>query len=231
MNKLTQRYLYFALGLAINSFGIAFITKSALGTSPISSVPYVLSLNYTSISFGTFTFILNMGFILVQFLLLSKEFQPVQLLQIVVNLVFSSLIDVSMELLSWFSPATLLVRCLSLLLGCLILGTGIAVEVAPDVIVVPGEGIVGAIAYVTKQEFGRVKIFFDCTLMLTSLILSFVFFGSMQGIGIGTIISALLVGRIVSFMNMHLPLIRRIRGLRGKEAVKDVLLEEQEKGE
>ena len=56
MSKLIQRYLYFTLGLVINSFGIAFITKSAMGTSQISSVPYVLSLHFTDISFGAFTF-------------------------------------------------------------------------------------------------------------------------------------------------------------------------------
>ena len=47
MNKTILRYFYFLLGLFINSFGIAFITKSALGTSQISSVPYVLSLYFT----------------------------------------------------------------------------------------------------------------------------------------------------------------------------------------
>ena len=51
MHNLVRRYCYFLLGLAINSFGIAFITKSALGTSQISSVPYVLSLQYPQLSF------------------------------------------------------------------------------------------------------------------------------------------------------------------------------------
>ena len=58
-NNLILRYVFFFLGLAVNSFGIAFITKSALGTSPISSVPYVCSLFFEGISFGAFTFIVN----------------------------------------------------------------------------------------------------------------------------------------------------------------------------
>ncbi len=62
MNKTILRYFYFLLGLFINSFGIAFITKSALGTSQISSVPYVFSLYFTHISFGMMTFIFNMIF-------------------------------------------------------------------------------------------------------------------------------------------------------------------------
>ena len=50
--KIALRYLFFTLGLLINSFGIARITKGALGTSPISSTPYVLSLQFPTLSFG-----------------------------------------------------------------------------------------------------------------------------------------------------------------------------------
>ena len=63
-SNLFRRYLYFLLGLAINSFGIAFITKSALGTSQISSVPYVFSLQFPLLSFGAWSFIMNMAYIL-----------------------------------------------------------------------------------------------------------------------------------------------------------------------
>ena len=51
MSTLIKRYFFFTLGLIINSFGVAFITKSALGTSQISSIPYVLSLKFTNLSF------------------------------------------------------------------------------------------------------------------------------------------------------------------------------------
>lgn len=100
MNKTILRYFYFLLGLFINSFGIAFITKSALGTSQISSVPYVFSLYFTHISFGMMTFIFNMIFIIIQIIILKKDFQPIQFLQILANIIFSSFIDISMYLMS-----------------------------------------------------------------------------------------------------------------------------------
>lgn len=78
MNKTILRYFYFLLGLFINSFGIAFITKSALGTSQISSIPYVFSLYFTNLSFGTTTFIFNMIYILLQIMILRKNFRPFQ---------------------------------------------------------------------------------------------------------------------------------------------------------
>ena len=64
MNRMFKRYLYFFLGVIINSFGVAFITKSALGTSQISSVPYVLSLTCPALMSASITLIMNMGFTL-----------------------------------------------------------------------------------------------------------------------------------------------------------------------
>ena len=177
-NNLILRYVFFFLGLAVNSFGIAFITKSALGTSPISSVPYVCSLFFEGISFGAFTFIVNMLFIALQIILLKRDFHPIQFLQIAVNILFSSIIDISMAALDWFQPEAFPVRILSLLLGCTILAFGISIEVAPNVVVVPGEGV-----------------------------------GSLQGLGIGTLISALIVGKIVSFINRRLPLVAWVKEL------------------
>ena len=196
----------------INSFGIALITKAALGISPISSVPYVLSLRFP-LSFGTTTFIINMLFIIGQFLLLKKQLPPIQWLQIGVNLIFSGFIDVSMNLLSWLNPLFWWDRGLSLLLGCLILAFGISIEVAPGVLLVPGEGLVKAISLRCRHKFGTIKICFDLSLVIIAAIMSFIFFQRLEGIGIGTAVSALLVGKVVNIFNKRLPLIKKISSL------------------
>ena len=187
MHNLVRRYCYFLLGLAINSFGIAFITKSALGTSQISSVPYVLSLQYPQLSFGGWSFVMNV--------------------------LFSAFIDVGMFLLQWFQPVSWPLRLVSLAVGCMILAVGISIEVAPDVVVVPGEGAVRTLSQVTGIEFGTVKIAFDMTLICIALVLSLLFFHGLQGLGIGTLVSALTVGKLVSVVNKHFPLIDHIRRL------------------
>ena len=208
----TVRYLFFVIGVMINSFGVALITKAALGTSPISSVPYVLSLKFTP-TLGEFTFVMNLAFIALQPILLRRDYKPIQLLQVFVNLLFSWFIDVSMNLLGWFAPQNIVVELIALLLGCAVLGFGISVEVAPDVLRVPGEGLVGALAQVTKIRFGSVKVAFDVTLVAISLTLSLIFFHGLNGLGLGTVISALIVGRFVNLFNARLPLIARIAGL------------------
>lgn len=213
MKQILKRYLYFILGVAINSFGVAFITKSALGTSQISSVPYVLSLRFPSVSFGMTTFFVNLLFILIQAVLLKKNFQPVQFLQVAVNVLFSVLIDVSMTLLSFFQLEAFGLRIVSLLAGCVILAVGISIEVAPDVLVVPGEGAVRAISQTTGLKFGSVKVYFDVSLIVIASALSFLFFGRLNGVGLGTVISALTVGKFVNIVNLHLPAVRKIRDL------------------
>ena len=213
MKTFMHRYLWFVFGVLLNSFGVALITKAALGTSPISSVPYVLSFAFP-FTFGQITFAFNMLFIIGQFVLLRKDFHPIQWLQIAVNLIFSACIDGSMNLLTWFEPANLVSEAIALLLGCAILGLGISIEVAPDVLMVPGEGLVKAITQVSGKRFGSIKIGFDVSLVVIACVLSVVFQHPLQGLGIGTIVSALVVGRFVNFFNRHLPLITRIAGLK-----------------
>ena len=152
-------------------------------------------------------------------MLLRRVFQPIQLLQIAVNVIFSAFIDVSMNLLSWLQPDHIVVKLIALILGCAILGVGVAIEVAPDVLMVPGEGLVRAIAITVidkfgSARFGTIKNLFDISLMVIATVLSFVFFGGLNGVGAGTVISALLVGRVVNLANDRLPLIAAIRKLR-----------------
>lgn len=212
---LAERWVWFAVGVFVNSFGIALITKAALGTSPISSLPYVLSLEFP-LTLGMFTFIIGTVFVIIQPLLLKDQFKPFQWLQILVNAAFSVFIDVGMALLSWFVPTSIVEEIIALLLGCAVLGFGVSIEVAPNVLLVPGEGAVRAISIFTHKRFGSCKVAFDSTLAGIALVLSLVFFGYLNGIGVGTLISAVLVGNVVNFCNKRVPLTGHIVNLRIK---------------
>ncbi len=206
------RYFWFAIGVIISSFGIAVVTKAALGTSPISGLAYVLSLRY-SLTFGQFTFAMNTVFILLQIVLLREAFERIQLLQIVVNVVFSAFIDVGMMLMAWFEPTTVALKMVTLLAGCGILALGISVQVAPRVLMVPGEGLVFAISRVTHAHFGNIKVLFDSSLVMMAAALSFAFFGGLVGLGIGTVISALLVGQLVKLYYKRFSFLKHIERL------------------
>lgn len=212
-SNLPQRYLFLLLGIAINAFAIELITRSAIGTSPISSLPYVLSLEERMFTFGQTTMFINACFVVVQIVLLRREFQLVQLLQFGVAFILGELIDLSSMALSWCNPTTLPLQILTAVAGTLLLAFGISIEIAPHVITAPGEGAVRAIAHVTHIKFGTVKIGFDLSLCVLALILSFVFWGKIQGLGLATIISAILTGRAINFFGAHFTPLNYIRNL------------------
>lgn len=203
MPYIVKRIICFLAGIAIESFGIALITKSNLGTSPISSIAWVTTLRFPQISFGVTTFVMNVLFVVVELMLLRRDFQPIQYLQLAVTFWFASTLDVSMNLLVWFSPDTWREQGIGLLLGCTILALGICMEVAPGLIMVPGEGVVNALAIVTKARFGTLKVCFDVSLIIIAGILSFVFFSGIRGLGIGTIVAAIITGQIVNVINRY----------------------------
>lgn len=213
MSRMVQRYFFFVLGSLLNAFGVAFITKGALGTSQISSIPYVFSLKFTSLSFGTWVFIFNLLLIAIQIVLLRKNFKPAEFLQLVANLLFSYFIDLCMAMLFFLNPATLPTRFVSLLVGCCILAFGVCVEMAPNVVAVSGEAVVRVIANISKKPFGTVKMIFDITLIALACVFSFLFFGRLNGVGIGTLICALLVGQIVNVFNKKFTFLQKIRDL------------------
>lgn len=190
-----KRYLIFLVGLFISSLGVSLVTKANLGTSPISSIPYVLSLNF-SLTLGNFTIIFSLFLIALQLLILRKDFKLEHLLQIPISILFGYFIDWTMLLLSFVHPDSYLFKVIALLIGCIILGFGVYCKVLADVAMLPGESFVRAVVQTCEREFGSTKIAFDVTMTVMAALLSFVFAKELNGVREGTIIAALLVGFI-----------------------------------
>lgn len=131
-----------------------------------------------------------------------------------VNVLFSVMIDVSMAILGVLHPTMLWEQFLCIGLGCVALAFGIVIELAPNVVVVvPGEGVVRAIAKVSGVRVGTVKAVFDITLIIIAAVLSLIFFHGLRGVGIGTVISAVLVGPIINIVNRVFTFQHRIQAL------------------
>ena len=194
MEKL-KRYLIFLVGLFVNSLGVSLITKANLGTSPISSIPYVLSLNFP-FTLGNFTIFFSILLIILQLIILRKNFKLEHILQIPVSIIFGYFIDLTMILFSWVNPEVYIMKIVYLLIGCMILGAGVYMEVLADVVMLPGESFVRAIVLTWKTNFGTTKICFDVSMAVIAAVLSFVFAGRLDGVREGTVIAALLVGFI-----------------------------------
>ena len=206
MEKL-KRYLIFLVGLFVNSLGVSLITKANLGTSPISSIPYVLSLNFP-FTLGNFTIFFSIFLIVLQLIILRKNFKLEHILQIPVSIIFGYFIDLTMILFSWVNPEAYIMKIVYLLIGCLILGVGVYMEVLADVVMLPGESFVRAIVLTWKTNFGTTKICFDVSMSVIAAVLSFVFAGSLAGVREGTVIAALLVGFIARLIGKKLAFLK-----------------------
>lgn len=203
-NSLGKRYIVFIIGLFVNSLGVSLITKASLGTSPISSIPYVLSLNFP-FTLGEFTIFFSILLILLQILILGKRFQIYNLLQIPVSLAFGYFIDFCMFLLDFWNPQAYWLQVVSLLIGCGILAIGVYMEVLADVVMLPGESFVRAVVSRWKTEFGTTKVVFDVSMSVIAAVLSFVCSGTLQGVREGTVVAALLVGFLARVIGRQLP--------------------------
>ena len=206
MEKL-KRYLIFLVGLFVNSLGVSLITKANLGTSPISSIPYVLSLNFP-FTLGNFTIFFSIFLIALQLIILRRNFKLEHILQIPVSIIFGYFIDLTMILFSWVNPEAYIMKIVYLLIGCLILGVGVYMEVLADVVMLPGESFVRAIVLTWKTNFGTTKICFDVSMSVIAAVLSFVFAGRLAGVREGTVIAALLVGFIARLLGKKFAFLR-----------------------
>lgn len=191
--ELAKRYLFFVAGLFVNSLGISLITKAEMRTSPISSIPYTLSIGFAP-SLGMFTLFYSLLLICLQLVILRSHFPKEYWLQIPVSLGFSCFIDLTMGMLDFLNPQGYLWQLVSLLIGCVVLGVGVFMEMAANVVMLPGECTVQAISSTLHTDFGKSKVAVDMTMALVAAVLGLVMYQELAGVREGTFISALLVG-------------------------------------
>ena len=207
--ELIKRYIFLLVGLFVNGLGVSFITKAGLGTSPITSIPYTLSLGFTP-TVGMFTLVFNIFLVILQVILLRRNFQLQNLLQLPIIALFSFFIDLTMSLLGFMQPETYAMKVVSLIVGCLILGFGVFMEMVANVAMLPGEATVRAVADVFSTDFGKTKIAFDSSMTIIAAILSFIMFKHLDGVREGTIVAAILVGFIARLFKKYIGGIEKI---------------------
>ena len=191
--------LYF-LGLFIMTAGIAFSVLSDLGVSPLSTLPYAVEL-WTGFDMGLGTMVMHAFFVLAQLILLRKKFHPIILLQIPAGIVFGWFTTLCNGLVLMiprtdFIPLQILLQLISILLVAI----GIYIYLPANIIPLAGEGIVRAISDTFKWQFAKVKIFFDASIVVISGVLCFLTVGRLGSVGIGTVMSALLTGTFIAWI-------------------------------
>ena len=194
--------MLFLTGLFIASMGVAFSTKAGLGTSPVASVPYSVSLVCTIFTLGGWLNILSVLQITVQVLLLKKKCKPLEIIiQAVLAFVYGYMTDFSCWLLKDIEVDTYMRQFIFMLLGCMILAFGIWLQLKGTVAMLPGEAMNRAISMVTGKKYENVKIFFDIFYILVAAFICLISLGRLEGVREGSIFAAVAVGNMIKVYN------------------------------
>lgn len=196
------RYTLFLIGLFIASMGVAFSTKAGLGTSPVASVPYSVSLVWPVFTLGGWLNVLSVLQITVQVALLRKKCKPVEIIiQTILAFAYGYMTNLSCLLIKEIRVDTYIQQLAYMLLGCFILALGIWIQLKGAVAMLPGEAMNRAISMVTGKKYENVKIFFDIFYILMAAIICLLFLGRLEGVREGSIFAAIAVGNIIKFYN------------------------------
>lgn len=197
MNNAKLRLPMYFIGLFIMTIGIAVSVKSNLGVSPVSSIPYTITCVW-GIEMGKATILFHCALVIIQIILMRRNFKIKNLLQIVIGIVFGYFTTFCNYCVSFLpTPENLIIRLVMVLVSAVLVAFGIFLYVPVDIMPLAGEGTMQAVSDITKLEFSKVKIAFDVSMVAISLTVCLLLLHRFGSVGIGTVISSVLVGVIL----------------------------------
>lgn len=204
------RVLTYCVGLMLLALGVALSVNSNLGVSPVNSLPYVVS-RILNVQMGSCVTVIFCFYILLQILLLGKDFQPVNLLQILFSTVFGYFVDFAKLLVGDFAIPTYLGQLTMLAASIVLIALGVLLYMDAELVPMPMEGLSACIAKKLNKPFSTMKTVIDCLVVFIGIGLSFAFLGKLDGIREGTVITAMVVGKLIALFKKPVsPIIKKI---------------------
>jgi len=204
------RIAVYCLGLLLLAFGVAISVNSNLGVSPVNSLPYVIS-RIVNMQLGTCVTVVFCSYIALQVLILRREFQIVNLLQILFSTLFGYFVDFAKWTIGDFALPGYVGRLGMLAVSILFIALGILLYMDAQLVPMPMEGLTAAVAKKLGKPFPTMKTIIDCIVVASGIVLCFVFLGRLDGIREGTVITAVVTGKIIALLRKPLsPVIQKI---------------------
>ncbi len=210
MRRPMIRMLLYVAGLCIIAIGINLAVKSALGVSPVSAFTVPIG-QISGVSLGAVTVAVYAVFVLIQLAVLGRRFRPKLLLQMPFSMAFGWFINRAGPMLGWVQPTGYVQQMALLLLSIAVCSLGAALYIAMDLVPNPPEGLILAVCARFGVAFSRVKLVSDCVFVALGVALSLLFMGRVTTIREGTVIAALLTGRLIGLFSARIgPTLRRL---------------------
>lgn len=195
-----KRIILFVGGLFVMSLGVGLSIKSGLGVTPISSIPYSLTLA-SGVNIGITTVIFNVLLVFLQIPILKKRFNPKRLLQLINAFMFGYFTDLSLWILSPMPDLPLDVNFTLLIVSMFLIAIGILIYMPANIAPLPGEGVVEDVSLAYDKRFSKVKVCFDTSMVVLSLIICGLFTSDIFGsVNVGTILAAIFIGIIIRYL-------------------------------
>ena len=192
----------YVVGMFILALGLTLNTKANLGVSPIISVPYSIS-QITGLNFGNLTFVVYAIFVIVQIIihirLKNHKRIASDILQLPLSLIFTRLLNIFTVHIP--TSQNLGIRFIILTFAIICTGIGAAMSLSMQIVPNPGDGIVQALAERFDKSVGITKNLFDCLNLSITLCISLFIAHQIVGVGIGTVIAVVGVGRVIALFN------------------------------
>jgi len=98
-----------------------------------------------------------------------------------------------------------------LAISIVFIALGVLLYMDVQLVPMPMEGLTMCIAKKIKKPFPTMKTVVDCVVVLTGVVLCFIFLGGLDGIREGTIITAIVTGKLVAIFKKPItPIVNKI---------------------
>lgn len=206
MKKITlyQEPVYVAATVLL-ALSVAMIAASNFGVSMIVAPAYIVSLKVSFLSFGTAEYVVQ-GILFAIFCIIMKRIKVTYFFSFFTCIFYGFVLDLWRKIIPAFNPAvtppgsfSLPVRIILFACGSLLTSASVAlffkVYLCPQVY----DFFVKTVSKKYSVPLPKFKTCFDMSCLCVAVILSFAFFGRIEGVGIGTVVVALLNGSVIGF--------------------------------
>ena len=198
--KIGMKLLCYFGGLIVMTFGVVISVKSDLGVTPISSIPYTMTVVW-GMDLGIATMLFSALMVLLQIVILGKQYKMINLLQLPIGILFGAFLTACGKLMHAVpTPDSFILKFLIMLISTVFVALGVLLYVAPGFVPLAPEGFIIAVSRVTKKNFSTIKVIFDVVMVAVSMVVCLAAIHSLGSVGIGTVVAAILVGNEVKWL-------------------------------
>ena len=186
------------MGISLICFGIILVVKSNFGVSVISSVPYVYSLKFQNITFGIWSYAVQ----IIPFLILVLSLRKLKikyLMSFLMAYVFGKTLDIFNLILADLDLSNFISRAIIYTVGLILIAFGVSLWIKSQYLMQPCDILIKEFSEVRRISVGKVKTYFDISCLSLSIVSSLIFLGEIKGVYLGTLISAFTTGIMVKY--------------------------------